>query len=311
MLLRPIEDGNRYITVLEHLCWLADELGESEIVCPIVEYAAQLIPQLKHKLRSSKISTRSSFAPGDESDSSSDDSGGGDYFPRIPSKSQINAFSVPPRSPVQASPQVQVAGPPTDLSQMSFSSVLKAVKIERTKYAANAQRSATVVGADQRPRQFDYAHKAHPINSLAVLDFLDSKNAGNAAAASRNVEQAPDSVKMDSARGGGGAIAAEVAGTTPANKWKPAGLLAILAASAFRNAGDARAASRLSENALKAMKEDLAASEATDIELQELHGAAAPPHGSDSDNVDLEVGACEQWACTPYGGCLCARAANI
>ena len=286
--MRPIEDGNRYITVLEHLCWLADELGESEIVCPIVEYAAQLIPQLKHKLRSSKISTRSSFAPGVESESSSDDSGGGDYFPRTPSKSQINAFSVPPRSPVQASPQAQVAGPSTDLSQMSFSSVLKAVKIERTKYAANAQRSATVVGADQRPRQFDYAHKAHSINSLAVLDFLDSKNAGNAAAASRNEDQALDYVKM--------------AGTTPANKWKPAGLLAILAASAFRNAGDARAASRLSENALKAMKEDLAASEATDIELQELHGAAAPPHGSDSDNMDLEVGACQQWACTPFGG---------
>ncbi len=72
-LLNPVEDVQRYICVLEHLCWLADELGESEIICPIVEYATQLQPQLQRALRISKLSLRDEPVAGGHSSSDSED----------------------------------------------------------------------------------------------------------------------------------------------------------------------------------------------------------------------------------------------
>ncbi len=282
--------------MLEHLCWLADELGESEIVCPIVDYAAQLIPQLKHKLRSSKVSKRSSYAPGFEIESSSDDSDGGDYSPSLkPSISQVvNAFSASSRSSSQSSPRGQAPGSSAPL-KLNSTSVWNAVRIENAKVPAQPV-SAAAMGVNQRNSVDAYtaANPAHRTKSatLAIMASNAFRNAGDSAAASRISGQVLDSMRADLSRGDGGARAA--AGRK--DRAKPAGLLAILAASAFRNAGDARASSRSAENALKAMKDDLAAAEGTDIELQEVHGTAAappPPHATeDTHNLELEVGPC-------------------
>lgn len=77
-LLNPVDDVQRYICVLEHLCWVADELGESEIICPIVEYANQLIPQLQRSFRISKLSLRNEpLGNCTSSDSDSSSNGGG------------------------------------------------------------------------------------------------------------------------------------------------------------------------------------------------------------------------------------------
>jgi len=279
--------------VLEHLCWLADEMGESEIVCPIVEYASQLIPQLKHKLRSSKVSSRSSIG-GHESDSNSDDSG--DYTPsRLPPAAQgVNAVRTSVSSTPDASPRMQAPGSPAH-SKMNFGSVMQAMRLESAKSASQTPLSAVGVGSKQI-KPFDVstaAHRAHPHTKSAVLAVLAAQNlkhAGEAAAAARMSERMLDSMKVDLARSGGGAQAA----ATPAiGRGKPAGLLAILAASAFRNAGSPRTASRLTNNVLQAMKQDLAASEAADIELQEVHGAAVPAAAAaDAGDIELEVRTC-------------------
>ena len=286
--------------MLEHLCWLADELGESEIVCPIVEYAAQLIPQLKHKLRSSKVSKRSSYAPGFEIESSSDDSDGGDYSPsRV-----VNAFSASSRSSSQSITRGQAPGSSAP-HKLNSTSVWNAVSAENAKVPAQPV-SAAAMEVNQRNSVDAYtaANQAHRTKSatLAIMASNAFRNAGDSAAASPIAGQPLNSMRADLSRGDGGARSA--AGRTDGAK--PAGLLAISAASAFRNAGDARASSRLAENALKAMKDDLAAAEGADIELQEVHGTAAappPPHATeDVHNLELEVG-----PCVVMGVVVCAR----
>jgi hypothetical protein len=105
-LLNPVDDVQRYICVLEHLSWVADELGESEIICPIVEYANQLIPQLQRSLRISKLSMRNE-PDGNCSSSDSDSSvdGGGaraktkDAAGSFPVQSQKSPLKKVPSSP--------------------------------------------------------------------------------------------------------------------------------------------------------------------------------------------------------------------
>jgi hypothetical protein len=91
-LLNPVDDVQRYICVLEHLCWVADELGESEIICPIVEYANQLIPQLQRSLRISKLSSRNE--PEGNCTSSDSDSSGNGGGARAKTKDAAGSFPV-------------------------------------------------------------------------------------------------------------------------------------------------------------------------------------------------------------------------
>ena len=117
--MNPNEDAQRYICVLEHLCWLADELGESEIICPIVEFATQLIPQLQRSLRNSKVSMRQEPLYGSESrsDSGSEDiqadNGFGSAAPNV------NTAASPGKSKNNSSVQ------PESSSKLNFGSVIK------------------------------------------------------------------------------------------------------------------------------------------------------------------------------------------
>ena len=285
VLLHPIDDVYRYITVLEHLCWLADEMGESEITCPVVQYAAQLVLQLKNQLRSSSVSKRTSLFAEHDSDSMSSDSDSSDF--------------APPRSKLQASPRVPAAGS----AAPNFSSVLKAMKPNSASTAAHTPLSARVAGSNQRnpAAASTAAPKAHRTKSavLAVLASQNFKHAGDAAAAARMSGRALDRMQVELAHGGSGARAA--AGR--ADKSKPAGLMAVLAASAFRSAGSAATASRLAEEALRAMKEELAAaSEVEGIELQQL----PPDAAADADDLELKNVLLEVSACVPRVWC-CAR----
>lgn len=123
-LLNPNEDVQRYIYVLEHHCWLADELGESEIICPIVEFATQLIPQLQRLLRNSKISMRKELLhdSGSHSGSDSEDIQANNVLSWV--APNVNEATSPGKS--KNDPLVQRESS----SKLNFSSVIKGLSAE-------------------------------------------------------------------------------------------------------------------------------------------------------------------------------------
>jgi len=267
--------------VLEHLCWLADELGESEIVCPIVEYAAQLIPQLKHKVRSSKISKRSSVAPILESDSDSYDSFDEESDSTRPPSSP-KMFSVSSHVASQSFSHEQNLNSP-NRSKLSFRSVLKAANIEKS-----AKLPDPTVTSDLQayPLKSDSAPSLSGIPSYSPPVTLASQ-VPKSASASRIAELALDLMKIDLAREGIDAPASLVPPKVQLDKTKSAGLLAILAASALQKAGNARAASR---SLKKVDGDDSPHSHLSDIELTEAQVAPLSQHSALVTNeIELEV----------------------
>ncbi len=202
-LLNPTEDVHRYILVLQHLCWLADELGESEIVCPIVEYAEQLIPQLQHSLRSSKISMRGEIEGLSDSGSGSDpESDNGDYrtdsSANAAGSSRKLAWPSLPRLPVPQSAAHSLGGSP----KLNFSAVMKAVDVHNSQVQEAKQLSAVVPSSDHPSGSMQDPSRKQGTKA-AVLAVMASKffqQAGDAHTSSRISDMVIESMKRDLAQ---------------------------------------------------------------------------------------------------------------
>lgn len=199
-LLNPTEDVPRYILVLKHLCWLADELGESEIVCPIVEYAEQLIPQLQHSLRSSKISMRGESERSSDSGSSSDpESVNGDYrtdsSANAAGSSRKLAWPSLPRSPLPQRAANSLEGSP----KLNFSAVMKAVEVHNSQL----QEAKRLSAVDDPSRGMQNASGKQGTTKAAVLAVMAAKffqQAGDAHTSSRISDMVIESMKRDLAQ---------------------------------------------------------------------------------------------------------------
>jgi hypothetical protein len=198
-LLNPTEDVNRYILVLQHLCWLADELGESEIVCPIVEYAEQLIPQLQHSLRSSQISMRGESEGLSDSGSGSDpESVNGDYrtdsSANAAGSSRKLAWPSLPRLPLPQRAADSLEGSP----KLNFSAVMKAVEVHNSQLQ-DAKRLSAVddpSGSMQDPSRKQGTKAA----VLAVMAAKFFQQAGDPHTSSRISDMVIESMKRDLAQ---------------------------------------------------------------------------------------------------------------
>jgi hypothetical protein len=183
-LLKPIEDVQRYICVLQHLCWQSEQLNESEILCPIVDYATQLIPQLQQMWKASQ-------ALRDEHANDDDDS---DVELRIgfneaPARAQINGsvarLTRPSVSDDSSPEQVQSL---LKSKPLNFSSIMKAIEfnVANDSKASQLRRSNTaadarVASANSRP---DGAAEAaqlelHELNAAAPPAVDDAAGGGD------------------------------------------------------------------------------------------------------------------------------------
>jgi hypothetical protein len=194
-LLNPTEDVPRYILVLKHLCWLADELGESEIVCPIVEYAEQLIPQLQHSLRSSKISMRHESEGLSDSGSGSDpESVNGDYR----TDSSANAAGSSRKLAWPSLPQ-RAANSLEGSPKLNFSAVMKAVEVHNSQVQESKRLSAV---DDPSGSMLDASRKQGTTKAavLAVMAANFFQQAGDPHTSSRISDMVIESMKRDLAQ---------------------------------------------------------------------------------------------------------------
>ena len=183
-LLKPSEDVQRYICVLQHLCWLSEQLNESELLCPIVEYATQLIPQLQQMWKASQALHDEDAHAYDEEDSDVELRIG---FGEAPARAQIKgsfAKLIRPSISDDSSPeQVQSLPKPKALN---FSAIMEAIEfnVANDSKATQLRRNSTaavarVASANSRP---DGAAEAPQLElqelRAAALPALDDAAAG-------------------------------------------------------------------------------------------------------------------------------------
>ncbi len=126
-LLKPIEDVPRYICVLQHLCWLCEQVSESEIVCPIVEYATQLIPQLQQMWKSIQALREAHLADCDDSDSDVElRNNFGNGAPKIKASSTSGASSELAKHHLHANEPARKQ----HSSSLNFRSVMRAIELK-------------------------------------------------------------------------------------------------------------------------------------------------------------------------------------
>lgn len=200
-LLNPTEDVPRYILVLQQFCWLADELGESEIVCPIVEYAEQLIPQLQHSIRNSKISMRGESGGLSDSGSGSDpESVNGDYrtdsAANGAASSRKLAWPSLPRLPVPQRAANSLGGSP----KLNFSAVMKAVEVHNSQVQEAKRLSAVVPDNPPGSMQDPSRKQGTKAAVLAVMAAKFFQEAGDAHISNRISDMVIESMKRDLAQ---------------------------------------------------------------------------------------------------------------
>jgi hypothetical protein len=132
-LLKPTEDVPRYICVLQHLCWLSEQVSESEIVCPIVEYATQLIPQLQQMWKRVQALREAHLDCSNDSDSDADNYNACDSATKKRSSNTVDISKRLSFSQIHA--QEQARKP----KSLNFRTVMRAIELKIANDSTNPQ----------------------------------------------------------------------------------------------------------------------------------------------------------------------------